>query len=160
VPGRPSGGSTDRSRSRTAGRALGPYTLQAAIAACHSRAARFEDTDWEAVVALYDALAQVAPSPVVELNRAVAVLHADGPHAALVAVDALRTDPRMARYHLLGAVRADVLLRLDRPGEAAVELERAALLAPTTHERTLLRTRAAEARTATPHPAAGSPPTR
>jgi len=133
-------------RAVALGRPLGPYTLQAAIAACHSRAARFEDTDWEAVLALYDALAQVAPSPVVELNRAVAVLHADGPTAALVAVDALRADPRMVRYHLLGAVRADVLLRLGRSDEAAVELERAALLAPTPHERTLLRTRAAEAR--------------
>lgn len=129
----------------TLGRPLGPYTVQAAIAACHSRAARLEDTDWEAVVALYDALAQLAPSPVVDLNRAVAVLHADGPEAALVAVDAVRDDPRLARYHLLGAVRADVLLRLGRRDEAADELERAAALAPTPRERRLLAERAAAA---------------
>lgn len=129
----------------TLGRPLGPYTVQAAIAACHSRAARFEDTDWEAVVALYDALAQLAPSPVVDLNRAVAVLHAEGPEAALVAVDAVRDDPRLARYHLLGAVRADVLLRLGRRDEAADELERAAALAPTPRERRLLAERAAAA---------------
>ena len=104
--------------------------MQAAIAACHSRARTFEDTDWEAIVALYDALAQLAPSPVVELNRAVAVLHADGPEAALAALDAVRDDPRLARYHLLGAVRADVLARLGRTDEAADELERAAALAP------------------------------
>ena len=101
-------------RATTLGRPLGPYTVQAAIAACHSRARTFEDTDWEAIVALYDALTQLTPSPVVELNRAVAVLHADGPQAALVALDAIRHDPRLARYHLLGAVRADVLARLGR----------------------------------------------
>jgi len=127
----------------TLGRPLGPYTLQAAIAACHSRAPSFEATDWEAVVALYDALAQLAPSPVVQLNRAVAVLHADGPAAALEALDALADDPRLARYHLLGAVRADVLVRLGRADEAADELERAAALAPTRRERNLLLERAA-----------------
>lgn len=125
-------------------RPLGPYTVQAAIAACHSRAPSFEATDWEAVVALYDALAQLAPSPVVELNRAVAVLHADGPQAALEALDAI-ADPRMARYHLLGAVRAEVLAQLGRPEEAAAELERAADLAPTQRERNLLLERAAAA---------------
>jgi predicted RNA polymerase sigma factor len=125
------------------GRPLGPYTLQAAIAGCHARARRFEETDWEAVVALYDALAQVAPSPVVELNRAVAVLHADGAEAALAALDAIRDDPRMARYHLYGAVRGEVLRQLGRSGEAAEELERAADLAPTPHERRLLMHRAA-----------------
>ena len=88
-------------------RPLGPYTVQAAIAACHARATRFEDTDWEAIVALYDALAQLSPSPVVDLNRAVAVMYADGPDAALQAMEPLRADPRLARYHLLGAVRAD-----------------------------------------------------
>lgn len=132
-------------RATSLGRPLGPYTVQAAIAACHSRAARFADTDWEAVVALYDALAQLAPSPVVDLNRAVAVLHADGPAAALEAVDALRDDPRLARYHLLGAVRGDVLLRLGRHAEAAEELERAAALAPTPRERRVLTERAAAA---------------
>ncbi|GHH64402.1 RNA polymerase subunit sigma-24 [Streptosporangium violaceochromogenes] len=142
-------------RAKRAGGALGPYTVQAAIAACHSRARRFEDTDWEAVVALYDALAQLAPSPVVELNRAVALLHADGPHRALEALDAIRGDPRMARYHLLGAVRGDVLLRLGRHAEAAEELERAAGLAPTKRERALLMERAAAATSA---PAAGPSP--
>ncbi|WP_028045704.1 RNA polymerase sigma factor [Cellulomonas sp. URHE0023] len=131
--------------SITLGRPLGPYTVQAAIAACHSRAPSFEDTDWEAVVALYDALAQLAPSPVVELNRAVAVMHADGPEAALAALDAIAADPRMARYHLLGAVRAEALTRLGRHGEAAAELERAADLAPTQRERNLLLERAAAA---------------
>ncbi|WP_028049529.1 RNA polymerase sigma factor [Cellulomonas sp. URHD0024] len=126
-------------------RPLGPYTVQAAIAACHSRAPSFESTDWEAVVALYDALAQLAPSPVVGLNRAVAVLHADGPRAALDALDAIAGDPRMARYHLFGAVRAEVLSQLGRPDEAAAELERAADLAPTQRERNLLLERAAAA---------------
>jgi len=125
------------------GQPLGPYTLQAAIAGCHARARAFGETDWEAVVALYDALAQVAPSPVVELNRAVAVLHADGAEAALAALDAIRDDPRMARYHLYGAVRGEVLRQLGRSGEAAEELERAADLAPTPHERRLLMHRAA-----------------
>jgi predicted RNA polymerase sigma factor len=125
------------------GQPLGPYTLQAAIAGCHARARTFGETDWEAVVALYDALAQVAPSPVVELNRAVAVLHADGAEAALGALDAIRHDPRMARYHLYGAVRGEVLRQLGRTGEAAEELERAADLAPTAHERRLLMHRAA-----------------
>lgn len=126
-------------------RPLGPYTVQAAIAACHARAPRFEDTDWEAVVSLYDALAQLAPSPVVELNRAVALLHADGPLAALDALETVRHDPRLARYHLLGAVRGDVLLRLGRNTEAAEALEGAAGHAPTQRERTLLMERAAAA---------------
>ena len=130
-------------RATHLGRPLGPYTVQAAIAACHARAPRFEDTDWEAIVALYDALAQLAPSPVVALNRAVAVMHADGPQAALDALDAVANDPRLARYHLLGAVRADALVRLGRPAEAAEELERAAGLAPTPRERDLLMARAA-----------------
>ncbi len=126
-----------------AGKALGPYSLQAAIAACHARAATWEDTDWEAVVALYDALASVAPSPVVELNRAVAVCCADGPQAALVVLDRVADDPRLARHHLYGAVRGDVLSRLGRHAEAADVLERAAAIAPTRHERRLLLERAA-----------------
>jgi RNA polymerase sigma factor (sigma-70 family) len=124
---------------------LGPYTLQAAIAGCHARARSFEETDWEAVVALYDALAQIAPSPVVELNRTVAVLYADGPAAALQALEAIRDDPRLARHHLLGAVHGDILLRLERWTEAAEVLEQAAGLAPTQRERDLLMERAAAA---------------
>ncbi|MGW2895545.1 RNA polymerase sigma factor [Streptomyces sp. NPDC001212] len=120
------------------GRPLGPYTLQAAIAGYHARAVTFADTDWAGIVALYDALAQLAPSPVVELNRAVALLHSDGPETALAVVDSLLDDRRMARYHLLGAVRGDLLLRLGRNAEAAEQLERAAELAPTRHERRLL----------------------
>lgn len=126
-------------------RPLGPYTVQAAIAACHARAASFEQTDWEAVVALYDALGQLAPSPVVELNRAVALMHADGPQTALDALDAVRGDPRLARYHLFGAVRADVLLRLGLRAEAVAELRGAAALAPTERERALLLDRAERA---------------
>ncbi|MEU8300659.1 sigma-70 family RNA polymerase sigma factor [Micromonospora sp. NPDC048909] len=137
-------------RARTLGKPLGPYTVQAAIAACHARAARYEETDWEAILALYEALTQLVPSPVTHLNRAVAVLHVDGPRVALDAVDALRDDPRMARYHLLGAVRADFLLRLGRHAEAAEELERAAGLAPTRHERMMLMTRAAAANPSAP----------
>jgi RNA polymerase sigma factor (sigma-70 family) len=137
------------SRAVNLRRPLGPYTVQAAIAGCHARAPRFQDTDWEAVLALYDALAQLAPSPVVDLNRAVAVLYADGPQAALDALDAIRDDPRMARYHLFGAVRGDLLRRLGRYAEAADELERAAGLAQTRQERTLLMERAAAALSAT-----------
>ncbi|GAA4617161.1 RNA polymerase sigma factor [Actinoallomurus liliacearum] len=126
-------------------RLLGPYTLQAAIAAYHARAATFADTDWAAIVALYDALAHLTPSPVIELNRAVALLYTDGPEAALAAADSLREDRRLARYHLLGAVRGDILLRLGRNTEAAEELERAAQLAPTRRERRLLLERMAQA---------------
>jgi RNA polymerase sigma factor (sigma-70 family) len=128
---------------------LGPYTLQAAIAAAHARAATFADTDWDGVAALYDALAQLNPSPVVELNRAVALLHADGPSAALGVLDGIADDPRMARYHLYGAVRAEVLTRLGRTAEAAAELERAAGLAPNQRERNLLMARAAATSAAT-----------
>lgn len=126
---------------------LGPYTLQAAIAACHARAPRFEQTDWEAIVALYDALGQLAPSPVVALNRAVAVLHADGAEAALRALDAIADEPRLKRYHLAGAVRGDVLARLGRHGEAAETLRAAADLAPTREEHDLLVRRAGAERT-------------
>ncbi|GAA1877743.1 RNA polymerase sigma factor [Asanoa iriomotensis] len=132
-------------RARKLRKPLGPYTVQAAIAACHARAPRFADTDWAAILALYDALSQLAPSPVVRLNRAVALLHVDGPQAALDAVEELAADPRLHRYHLFGAVRGDLLLRLGRHAEAAEELERAAALAPTRQERTLLMERAAAA---------------
>jgi predicted RNA polymerase sigma factor len=132
-------------RARALRKPLGPYTVQAAIAACHARAPSFADTDWSAILALYDALSQLAPSPVVRLNRAVALLHVDGPQAALDAVDELSGDPRLRRYHLFGAIRGDLLLRLGRHAEAAEELERAAALAPTRHERDLLMSRAAAA---------------
>ncbi|HSJ83251.1 MAG TPA: DUF6596 domain-containing protein, partial [Acidimicrobiia bacterium] len=125
-------------RATTPGGAIGPYTVQAAIAACHARAPSFEETDWEAIVSLYDALAQLAPSPVVELNRAVALLHADGAEAALRALEKIEGDPRLARYHLLGAVQGDVLAKLGRHSEAAEVLEAAAGLAPTQRERNLL----------------------
>jgi RNA polymerase sigma factor (sigma-70 family) len=126
-------------------RPLGPYTLQAAISACHARAASFVDTDWVAILALYDALVQVTGSPVVELNRAVAVLHVDGPEAALLVTEPLLEDRRLAGYHLLGAVRGDLLTRLGRHPQAAAELERAADIAPTRQERQLLLGRMVEA---------------
>jgi RNA polymerase sigma factor (sigma-70 family) len=138
-------GLAELARATNLGRPLGAYTLQAAIAACHARALTFAETDWVAIVALYEALAQVAPSPVVELNRAVALLHADGPEQALYVLDALGDDSRMARYHLYGAVRADVLAKLGRLQEAAAALTSAAELAPTDHERAMLLERAAAA---------------
>lgn len=125
---------------------LGPYTLQAAIAARHAKARSWAETDWDSILALYDALASIAPSPVVSLNRSVAVLMADGPDAALAALDDIASDPRMQRYHLYFAVRADVLRRLDRHTEAAAVLEEGAELAPTPRERDLLLARAAAAR--------------
>jgi predicted RNA polymerase sigma factor len=121
------------------------FSLQAAISACHARAATFAVTDWVAILALYDALTQIARSPVVELNRAVAVLHVDGPEAALATTRPLLADRRMAGYHLLGAVRGDILTRLGRHAVAAAELERAAELAPTRQERQLLLGRMAQA---------------
>lgn len=124
------------------------YTLQAGIAACHARAGSVEDTDWAAMAALYGELAAVTPSPVVELNRAVVVGRAEGPEAALALVDALRDEPAVARYHLLPAVRADLLTRLGRSDEAAVELERAAGLASNEAERALLRRRLEDLREA------------
>jgi predicted RNA polymerase sigma factor len=124
---------------------LGPYALQGAIAACHARAARAEDTDWPRIAALYDALAQVAPSPVIELNRAVAVGMAFGPAAGLELVDRLVREPALASYHLLPAVRGDLLARLGRRGEARIEFERAAALAKNDRERALLLGRAGAA---------------
>ncbi|SNS94779.1 RNA polymerase sigma factor, sigma-70 family [Asanoa hainanensis] len=138
-------GLTALARARRLRKPLGPYTVQAAIAACHARAPSFADTDWVAILALYDALSQLAPSPVVRLNRAVVLLQVDGPQAALDAVDELGADPRLGRYHLYGAIRGDLLLRLGRRTEAAEELERAAGLAPTRQERNLLMERAAAA---------------
>ncbi|WP_285564849.1 RNA polymerase sigma factor [Streptomyces sp. NBC_01463] len=125
-----------------AGRPLGPYALQAAIAACHARAVRYEDTDWPAIAALYDRLAVLAPSPVVELNRAVAVSRAEGPAAALVLVDALAADPALKDYHLLPSVRGDLLERMGRTDEARAEFVRAAGLTRNERERALLLGRA------------------
>jgi RNA polymerase sigma factor (sigma-70 family) len=123
---------------------LGPYGLQAAIAACHARAARAEDTDWERIAALYDALAQVQPSPVVELNRAVALSMAFGPEAGLEVVDGLTEEPALQGYHWLPSVRGDLLARLGRRAEARDVFARAADMPRNTRERDLLLARAAE----------------
>jgi RNA polymerase sigma-70 factor, ECF subfamily len=130
-------------RAYGAGGALGPYTLQAAIAACHARARVAEDTDWERIVALYDGLAQLMPSPVVELNRAVAIGMAFGPEAALELVDGLTAEPALRSYHLLPAVRGDLLAKLGRDQEAQAEFERAASLTQNSRERALLLERMA-----------------
>jgi len=122
----------------------GPYTLQAAIAACHARARIPEDTDWQRIVALYDELARLVPSPIVGLNRAVAVGMAFGPAAGLDAVDALAGEPTLKAYHLLPSVRGDLLAKLGRYSEAAAECERAASLTQNARERKLLLDRAAE----------------
>jgi RNA polymerase sigma factor (sigma-70 family) len=121
----------------------GPYTVQAAIAACHARAHTAEQTDWVRIASLYETLGKLTPSPVVELNRAVAVSMAFGPAAALEIVDALLTEPSLAGYHLLPSVRADLLTKLGRNDEARAELERAAQLTRNERERELLRNRAA-----------------
>ena len=132
-------------RAEALGGARGPYALQAAIAACHARARTPGDTDWDRIAALYDALAQLAPSPVVELNRAVAVAMAFGPSAGLELVDALGSEPSLKGYHLLPSVRGDLLAKLGRIGEARAEFERAASLTQNVRERTLLLERAAAA---------------
>jgi RNA polymerase sigma-70 factor (ECF subfamily) len=132
-------------RVEALGGSSGPYALQAAIAACHVRAATAEATDWPRIAALYDALAQLTPSPIVELNRAVAVGMAYGPAAGLELADALRDEPSLAAYHLLPAVRGDLLAKLDRHEEAADELARAAAMTRNVPERTLLLERAAQA---------------
>jgi predicted RNA polymerase sigma factor len=129
-------------RAERLGEALGPYGLQAAIAACHARARTAEETDWVRIAALYDALAQLAPSPIVELNRAVAVAMAYGPAAGLEIVDSLVEEPALRNYHLLPSVRGDLLRKLGRADEARTEFERAAALARNTRERELLLDRA------------------
>ncbi|MFI6699433.1 RNA polymerase sigma factor [Streptomyces sp. NPDC050509] len=126
------------------GAAPGPYALQAAIAACHARAVTYEETDWSAIAVLYGRLAALTPSPVVELNRAVAVSLAEGPAAGLALVDALADDPALKTYHLLPSVRGDLLARLGRTDQARAEFERAAGLTRNERERELLRRRAAE----------------
>ena len=133
-------------RAERLGGAHGPYALQAAIAACHARARAAEDTDWQRIAALYDALAELAPSPVVELNRAVAVAMAFGPDAGLGLVDELLAEPSLRGYHLLPSVRGDLLERLSRFDEARVEFERAASLTRNTRVRELLLARARASR--------------
>jgi RNA polymerase sigma factor (sigma-70 family) len=129
-------------RAQAAGGTLGPYAVQAAIAACHARAPTAADTDWAQIVALYDALAQIAPSPVIELNRAVAVSMAFGPAAALELVDGLCAEPRLQSYALLPSVRGDLLEKVGRIDEARAEFTRAAGLTQNARERKLLLGRA------------------
>jgi len=136
-------GLTAIQRARRIDANRGTYLLQAEIAACHARAHTPAETDWRRIVALYTELAQVHPSPVIELNRAVAVSMADGPEAGLALVDALAGEPSLARYHLLPSVRADLLYKLGRRPEARVEFERAAALTRNTRESRLLLARAA-----------------
>ncbi|WP_328623451.1 RNA polymerase sigma factor [Streptomyces sp. NBC_00354] len=123
----------------------GPYSVQAAIAGCHAEAVRYEDTDWATIATLYGRLVELVPSPVVELNRAVAVSMAEGPEAALPLVDALAEEPALRAYHLLPSVRGDLLERLGRREEARAEFERAASLTRNAREQSLLRGRAARA---------------
>ena len=130
-------------RAERLGGASGPYALQAAIAACHARALAAEDTEWARIAQIYDVLARLTPSPVVELNRAVARGMADGPEAGLALVDALRSDPSLQEYHLLPSVRGDLLMKLGRHAEAQPEFERAASLTRNARERELLLQRAA-----------------
>jgi RNA polymerase sigma-70 factor (ECF subfamily) len=129
-------------RAEELGGALGPHALQAAIAACHARALTAAETDWQRIVALYDALAQLMPSPVVELNRAVALSMAFGPEAGLELVDLLTAEPSLKAYHLLPSVRGDLLTKLGRFDEARQEFERAAALTHNARERNLLLDRA------------------
>jgi RNA polymerase sigma factor (sigma-70 family) len=131
-------------RASALGGALGPYALQAAIAACHARAATADATDWQRIAALYDALSQVAPSPVVELNRAVAVGMAFGPAEGLAVADSLRTERSLQGYQWLPSVRADLLAKLGRNDEARAEFEHAASLAQNARERELLLARAVQ----------------
>ncbi|HJV00150.1 MAG TPA: RNA polymerase sigma factor [Burkholderiaceae bacterium] len=129
-------------RAGNTGQGLGPYGVQAAIAACHARARTAADTDWGRIAALYDALSQLAPSPIVELNRAVALSMAFGPEVGLDVVDGLLDEPALRHYHLLPSVRGDLLGKLGRHAEARQEFERAAALAQNERERDLLLARA------------------
>jgi RNA polymerase sigma factor (sigma-70 family) len=133
-------------RAEALGGASGPYTLQAAIAACHARAATADATDWQQIAALYGVLVERVPSPVIELNRAVAVSFAFGPAAGLAIVDALASEPALAKYHLLPSVRGDLLAKLGRNSEAAREFERAAEMTRNEREKKLLLERAATCR--------------
>ena len=132
-------------RAQELHRERGPYVVQAAIAACHARAREAGDTDWDAIVALYTELLELMPSPIVELNRAVAVSMASGPQAGLELVDALLTVPALEQYHLLPSVRGDLLLKVGRAGEARAEFERAAAMTRNARERDLLLERARSA---------------
>lgn len=136
-------GLTALERSRKLGRPPGPYSLQAAISACHAQASTAAETDWIRISALYEALSRVMPSPIVELNRAVAISMAFGPTFGLQIVDELNTEPSMREYHLLPSVRGDLLLKLGRYDEARTEFERAASLTENERERILLLNRAA-----------------
>jgi predicted RNA polymerase sigma factor len=135
-------------RAEALGGSGGPYALQAAIAACHARARTAEATDWPRIVAYYDALAAIARSPVVELNRAVAVGMASGPAAGLILADALASEPALSSYHHLPAVRGDLLFKLGRMREARSAFEQAAALTRNARERDLLLERAAQCRAA------------
>jgi predicted RNA polymerase sigma factor len=129
-------------RAEQLGGGLGPYALQAAIAACHARARTAAETDWERIAALYEALAQLTPSPIVELNRAVAVAMAFGPAAGLELIDALMSEPSLKSYHLLPSVRGDFLFKLGRLADAQAEFQRAASLTRNAREREFLLGRA------------------
>ncbi len=135
-------------RAIALGGSSGLYALQAAIAACHARSHRADDTDWSRIAALYEDLVQRLPSPIVELNRAVAVAMASGPQAGLLIIDTLRDEPMLAKYHLLPSVRGDLLAKLGRASEARAEFERAAALTQNARERALLLRRAASAQNA------------
>jgi len=136
-------GFTALERAEALGGSLGPYALQAAIAACHARARTADETDWARIAALYDALSQLSPSPVVSLNRAVAISMAFGPAAGLELVDELLAEPALKNYHLLPSVRGDLLAKLGRRSEARAEFEKAASLARNLKEKELLQARAA-----------------
>jgi predicted RNA polymerase sigma factor len=129
-------------RAEELGGARGPYALQSAIAACHARAHTAAETDWHRIAALYDTLAQIMPSPIVELNRAVALAIAFGPAAGLELIDTLASEPSLKAYHLLPSVRGDFLFKLGRLAEAEAEFARAASLTRNARERELLLDRA------------------
>jgi RNA polymerase sigma-70 factor, ECF subfamily len=142
-------------RAEKLGGSRGPYALQAAIAACHARAHKPAETDWPRIAALYEALAQVTPSPVVELNRAVAVAMGFGPAAGLDIIDTLISEPSLKAYHLLPSVRGDFLFKLGRFAEAQAEFERAASLTRNVRERELLLDRARACAGRQPEPGPG-----
>lgn len=143
-------GLTALERSRQLGRSLGSYSLQAAITACHAQAPTADETDWPRIAALYEALSRVSPSPIVELNRAVAIAMAFGPKFGLQIIDELKEEPSLKGYHLLYSVRGDFLVKLGRHDEACAEFEHAASLTRNERERSLLLKRAADCRSEIP----------